>query len=146
MIEIFSCSITLVVFIHSHSCTYSHIAPLLLAPQVWCLQAMVGDDVDFTYYSWTYFEAGQNGDALSNIHEAFIRWSLLMKRAPIPTLLYAGDGYAGDLSAKFKQCVVPKLDMTECYLKSNHPWCRLPLPCDVCCWKGIIERCCWCCF
>jgi hypothetical protein len=64
---------------------------------------MVGDDVDFTYYSWTYFEAGQNGDALHNIHEAFIRWSLLMKRAPIPTLLYAGDGYAGDLSGKFKQ-------------------------------------------
>jgi len=71
--------------------------------QVWCVRNMVGDEVDFTFYSWTYFEAGQNGKALKNYHEAFIRWSLLMKRAPIPTMLYAGDGWAPDLEGLFKQ-------------------------------------------
>ena len=64
---------------------------------------MVGDQADFTIYSWTYFEAGQNQQALKNIHEAFIRWSLLMERAPVPTMLYAGDNYGGDLEGMFKQ-------------------------------------------
>ena len=26
--------------------------------QIFCLRNMVGDDVDVTIYSWTYFEAG----------------------------------------------------------------------------------------
>lgn len=64
---------------------------------------MVGDKTDFTFYSWTYFEAGQPPIALKNIHEAFIRWSLLMERAPVPTLVYAGDRVAGDLEGLFKQ-------------------------------------------
>eukprot|EP00041_Stephanoeca_diplocostata_P029347 m.863499 g.863499 ORF g.863499 m.863499 type:complete len:246 (-) comp23543_c1_seq8:121-858(-) len=57
------------------------------ANQIFCLRQLVGDDVDFTIYTWTYFEAGQQG--LGNIHEAFIRWSLLMDRSPAPTLMYA---------------------------------------------------------
>jgi len=57
--------------------------------QVWCLRHLVGDDVDFTIYTWTYFEAGKTDIRLNTIHEAFVRWSLLMDRAPAPTLLYA---------------------------------------------------------
>jgi len=59
--------------------------------QVWCLRTLVGDDVDMTHYSWTYFEAGRKAEELQRYHELFYRWSLLMERSPVPQLLYTGD-------------------------------------------------------
>lgn len=65
----------------------------------------MGSDVDFTFYSWTYFEAGQHAPSLSSVHELFVRWSLMMPRGPIPTILYAqGVGEyqeSGELKSKF---------------------------------------------
>ena len=54
--------------------------------QVWCIPMLVGDDVDVTHYSWTYFEAGNPDDYVAMHHEMFFRWSLLMPRAPVPEL------------------------------------------------------------
>ena len=51
--------------------------------QIWCTRHMVGDDVDAIHYSWSYFESGSRDK--TQFHELFIRWSLLMDRAPVPT-------------------------------------------------------------
>ncbi len=59
--------------------------------QVWCLRTLVGDDVDMTQYSWTYFEAGHSDQELAQYHELFYRWSLLMERGPVPQLIYTHD-------------------------------------------------------
>ncbi len=59
--------------------------------QVWCLRTLVGDDVDMTHYSWTYFEAGSSAEDLQLYHELFYRWSLLMERSPVPQILYTHD-------------------------------------------------------
>ncbi len=59
--------------------------------QVWCLRSLVGDDVDMTQYSWTYFEAGHSPEELQLHHELFYRWSLLMERRPVPQLIYTHD-------------------------------------------------------
>lgn len=55
--------------------------------QVWCLRQLVGDDVDVTHYSWTYFE-GREGEPF---HEMFYRWSLGLPKAAAPQLLFASD-------------------------------------------------------
>ena len=59
--------------------------------QIWCMRHMVGDDVDVTHYSWSYFESGQS-KIVHKFHEMFIRWSLLMDRSPVPLIIYAGAG------------------------------------------------------
>jgi hypothetical protein len=58
---------------------------------VWCLRTLVGDDVDMTQYSWTYFEAGSSAEELQLYHELFDRWSLLMERGPVPQIIYTSD-------------------------------------------------------
>eukprot|EP00041_Stephanoeca_diplocostata_P005464 m.62402 g.62402 ORF g.62402 m.62402 type:complete len:593 (-) comp15800_c0_seq2:416-2194(-) len=58
--------------------------------QIFCLRHMLGDDVDFTVYTWTFFESGSGADKLRLLHEAFVRWSLMMERAASPILMYAG--------------------------------------------------------
>lgn len=55
--------------------------------QVWCVRHTLGDDIDIAHYVWTYFE---NGAGLAETHEKFIRWSLLMKRAPAPQFVNVG--------------------------------------------------------
>jgi hypothetical protein len=57
--------------------------------QIFCLNHMVGADVDVTHYTWTYFEQPNQEPKLSAAHEAFVRWSLLMPRAPAPLFLHA---------------------------------------------------------
>ena len=64
--------------------------------QIWCLRNLVGDDVDATHYSWTYFESGSQGKSEAaevitpeRAHEMFVRWSLLMERSPAPLIIYA---------------------------------------------------------
>jgi len=59
--------------------------------QVWCLRTLVGDDVDMTQYSWTYFESGSTAKELQLYHELFYRWSLLMGHSPVPQIIYTGD-------------------------------------------------------
>jgi hypothetical protein len=59
--------------------------------QVWCLRTLVGDDVDMTQYSWTYFEAGSSAQELGLYHELFYRWSLLMEHSPVPQIVYTSD-------------------------------------------------------
>jgi hypothetical protein len=64
--------------------------------QIFCLRNMVGDDVDVTIYSWTYFEAGwfksdDSRKGLANIHEMFTRWSLKMDRSPTPMFVNVGE-------------------------------------------------------
>jgi len=59
--------------------------------QVWCLRTLVGDDVDMTQYSWTYFESGTSAEEIQVHHELFDRWSLLMERGPVPQLIYTHD-------------------------------------------------------
>ncbi len=66
--------------------------------QVWCLRTLVGDDVDLTQYSWSYFESGHKPKALARYHEMFYRWSLLMEHSPVPQLVYISD--CSQLSAR----------------------------------------------
>lgn len=54
--------------------------------QIWCLRHMLGDDIDVAHYSWTYFESPSE----QKYHEAWIRWALMMKRAPVPQFLNTG--------------------------------------------------------
>ena len=56
--------------------------------QILCLRNLVGDDVDTTHYSWTYFE----GTDAEEYHEMFARWSLLMEKSPCPVILNTGKG------------------------------------------------------
>ena len=59
--------------------------------QIFCMRHLLGDDVDFTIYTWTYFEAGQPQQNINNAHEAFIRWSLLMvgvSAVSVPVYIY----------------------------------------------------------
>ncbi len=58
--------------------------------QVWCLPMLVGDDVDITHYSWTYFEVS-NREYVPAAHEMFYRWSLMMKHAPAPQIIYTNS-------------------------------------------------------
>eukprot|EP00041_Stephanoeca_diplocostata_P008182 m.118482 g.118482 ORF g.118482 m.118482 type:complete len:566 (-) comp17208_c0_seq1:120-1817(-) len=53
--------------------------------QVFCLRHMMGDDTDFSVYSWSYFETSKG---LQVIHESFIRWSLMIEHAASPSLWY----------------------------------------------------------
>jgi len=62
--------------------------------QIWCVRQLVGDDVDVVHYSWTYFEAGDR--TVNKWHETFIRWSLLLDSAPVPTIINVGEGGHGD--------------------------------------------------
>lgn len=55
--------------------------------QIWCVRAMLGDDIDVGHYSWTYFEAGRPARVE---HESFIRWLLMMPKAPAGWILNAG--------------------------------------------------------
>jgi hypothetical protein len=57
--------------------------------QIWCIGNLVGDDVDTTHYSWTYFE---NAGDKEEFHEMFIRWSLMMEKSPIPLIINTGEG------------------------------------------------------
>mgnify|MGYP006137192041 CR=1 FL=1 len=57
--------------------------------QIWCIGNLVGDDVDTTHYSWTYFE---NAGDKEEFHEMFIRWSLMMDKSPIPLIINTGEG------------------------------------------------------
>ena len=57
--------------------------------QIWCMRAMIGNDVDAVHYSWTYFE---HGDDILAWHETFVRWSLLLESAPVPMILNTGVG------------------------------------------------------
>jgi hypothetical protein len=58
--------------------------------QIWCLPALVGDEVDITHYSWTYFEAGAK-QLVEASHELYYRWSLMMDHAAAPMLIYTGN-------------------------------------------------------
>ena len=60
------------------------------ANQIWCLPALVGDEVDISHYSWTYFEAGGR-QLVQASHEMFYRWSLMMDHAAIPLLIYTNN-------------------------------------------------------
>ena len=59
--------------------------------QVWCVQNMVGRDVDVVHYSWTYFEAGDQNAV--EWREALLRWALLMPHSPALHVLNVGDKY-----------------------------------------------------
>lgn len=53
------------------------------ANQVFCLSALVGEDVDLVHYTWSYFEAGKLGPALGRAyHELVARWAATMPHAP----------------------------------------------------------------
>ena len=70
--------------------------------QIWCIRQLVGDDVDVLHYSWSYFEAGDR--EIDKWHEMFIRWTLLLPNAPIPTIVNVGQGRHGDYLYKhYKQ-------------------------------------------
>ena len=69
--------------------------------QIWCVRNMVGDDVDVVHYSWTYFEAGDR--TVEAWHEMFIRWSLLLDNAPVPTIINVGEGGVDHLYNHYKQ-------------------------------------------
>jgi len=60
--------------------------------QIYCVQNMVGQDVDMVHYSWTYFEA--HGRAASP-HEALLRWTLMMEKAPSLHLFNVGGNQKG---------------------------------------------------
>jgi len=51
------------------------------------MQHMIGDDVDFVHYEWTYFE--QNKPA--EYHELVTRFALNMPKSP-PMLIFNTDG------------------------------------------------------
>jgi hypothetical protein len=50
---------------------------------------MVGDDIDFLFYEWTYFENG----AAFMYHEAITRWAALLPKAPA-TIIFNCDNNA----------------------------------------------------
>jgi len=52
--------------------------------QIWCFPHTVGE-VDMIHYTWTYFE---HRDEPPPYHEAFYRWSQMVKRRPVPLLMY----------------------------------------------------------
>jgi len=54
--------------------------------QIWCVRHMLGDDIDVAHYSWTYFEPANQQE----FHEMWIRWVLMMDRAPVPQLFNTG--------------------------------------------------------
>lgn len=61
--------------------------------RIWCLSHILGNDTDIAHYSWTYFEAGQQGKPDTDptlFHEMFIRWALLMDKSPAPQFLNVG--------------------------------------------------------
>ncbi len=73
--------------------------------QIWCLKALVGDDVDIVHYSWTYFEAGNRPEPF---HEMFYRWSLRLDHAPVPQILYTHDcSRASDLDRELLDLYAP---------------------------------------
>jgi len=64
--------------------------------QIWCLRALVGNDVDAVHYTWTYFESGEDSDQKLAWHETFLRWSLLLESAPVPMIFNTGTGPKDD--------------------------------------------------
>lgn len=52
--------------------------------QVYCIEHMVGRDIDLLTYSWTYFESRERG---YKEHEKVLRWALMMDKAPATVLV-----------------------------------------------------------
>jgi len=57
--------------------------------QVYCLEHILGSDIDVTHYSWDYFPHDQN----NAFHEDFIRLSLSMQNQPMPMILTLGKNF-----------------------------------------------------
>eukprot|EP00471_Norrisiella_sphaerica_P001360 CAMPEP_0184491688 /NCGR_PEP_ID=MMETSP0113_2-20130426/21112_1 /TAXON_ID=91329 /ORGANISM="Norrisiella sphaerica, Strain BC52" /LENGTH=705 /DNA_ID=CAMNT_0026876151 /DNA_START=227 /DNA_END=2344 /DNA_ORIENTATION=- len=79
--------------------------------QIWCTRNILGDDIDVAHYSWTYFE----GDAkvVLDAHEKWIRWVLMMERAPVPQFFNTGG-------KNFEECqnsLDPSNHLTNAYGK-----------------------------
>ena len=79
--------------------------------QIWCLRHTLGDDVDVTHYSWTYFEHEHK----HAFHEMFIRWSLFMDKSPLPMILNTGNG---DAHAAHMEDAIMDYKLSQAYA----PW------------------------
>ena len=47
--------------------------------QIFCFRHMVGDDIDFLFYEWTYFETGPEA---WKFHDLIARWGIVIKKEP----------------------------------------------------------------
>jgi hypothetical protein len=54
------------------------------ANQIFCFEHMVGNDIDYLFYEWTYFE---NSDSVAIWHELIARWLLLLPKSP-PLIIF----------------------------------------------------------